>query len=255
MATSFLIAGHAQDEKWNNTPPPSSRDSQKKSAAAPKRDLTGFWDGTAEGGIQAKGAIALPDAREKDVPYTPAGIAARKANKPGKTDQVIAVGDVNDPVDSCEPPGFPRADLHQLRVIEIAQAPSQVLLAYQFNNNWRLIWTDDRTLPDKDSAIPRWNGYSVGKWIDDYTFVVQTNGLDDRTWLDNAGRPHSDELRVEERFRRVDFDTLQLTVTVTDPQHYSQPWVAMNKFTLHRLPDDFDMKEFVCTVSEKTEFK
>src|SRR5262249_28729638 len=152
---------HAQSEKWSNTPPPKSEYGGKKSAAAPKRDLTGFWDGTAEGGIQAKGAMEFPDPGRQNVPYNAAGRDAQKLNKPGETDQPIAVGNVNDPVDSCEPQGFPRADLHQLRVVEIAQAPNQVVFAYQFYNNWRVLWTDGRELPDQNIAIPRWNGYSI----------------------------------------------------------------------------------------------
>ena len=73
---------------------------------------------------------------------------------------------------------------------------------------------------------PRWYGYSVGKWVDDYTFVVQTVGMSDKTWLDNAGRPHSSELKVEERFHRVDQDHLELTVTIDDPKMYTKPWLA-----------------------------
>jgi hypothetical protein len=261
LAYSIVLIGtltlslNAQAPKWNETPPPKRDYAGRKSAPAPKHDLTGFWDGTAEGGIQPKGSLNFPDRGQQDVPYSAAGKTAQTLNKPGETEQPIATGEVNDPVDSCEPQGFPRADLHQLRVIEIAQAPNQVILAYQFYNNWRVIWTDDRELPDANVAIPRWNGYSVGKWVDDYTFVAHSNGTDERTWLDNAGRPHSDELQVEEQFHRVNFDTLQLTVTITDPKYYTKPWLALNKFTLHRLPDDFDMKEFICTVSDKKEFK
>ena len=242
----------ASDEKWNNVPPDGSTYVGKKAAPSPRRDLSGVWDGTAEGGIQARGAKAYTDNGAnvgRDVPYTALGKGAREDNKPGETEQPIPFGDVNDPVDFCEPQGFPRMDLHHLGVIEIAQTTNQVVYVDQFDNNWRVIWTDGRALP-KDPE-PRWNGYSVGKWEDDYTFVVQTVGLDERTWLDNAGRPHSDSLRVEERFHRVDRDTLQITVTIDDPKFYTRPWVALNKFVLHRLPDDFDMREFICTVPGK----
>jgi hypothetical protein len=67
--------------------------------------------------------------------------------------------------------------------------PKKVLVLYEFQQVWRTIWTDGRELP-KDPE-PRWYGYSVGKWEDDYTFVVQSNGMDERTWLDNGGRQHA----------------------------------------------------------------
>ena len=94
----------------------------------------------------------------------------------------------------------------------------------------------------------------MGKWEDDYTFVVQTNGLDERTWLDNAGRPHSSDLRVEERFHRVDRDTMQLTVVINDPQIYTKPWVAADKFPLHLRPDDFDVREMIYSPTETEEY-
>ena len=68
-------------------------------------------------------------------------------------------------------------------------------------------------------------GYSVGRWEGD-TFIVDTIGLDDRTWLDNLGHPHTDQARVEERYRRADVRTLELTIKITDPKTYPQPFVS-----------------------------
>src|ERR1700681_3351225 len=101
-----------------------------------------------------------------------------------------------------------------------------------------VIWTDGRELPkypeqprwetkDAPPADPKWWGYSVGKWMDDFTFVAQSDGFHDGTWLDNAGRPHSDAMRVEERYRRVDRDHLEMTITIDDPKMYTKPWVAL----------------------------
>src|SRR5580658_10197239 len=98
----------------------------------------------------------------------------------------------------------------------IVQTPTRMLWWNQFYTVFRTIWTDGRELP-KD-PIPRYYGYSVGRWVDDYTFVVETVGLDERTWLDNAGRPHSSELKVEERYHRIDHDNVELTVTIDDPK-------------------------------------
>src|SRR2546427_9800246 len=109
------------------------------------------------------------------------------------------------PLNISDQPEFPRIDLYEFKVFEIAKTSDQVIILNQMFRTWRTIWTDGRELPKNPE--PRWDGYSVGKWVDDYTFVVQTIGVDERTWLDNAGRPHSSELKVEERFHRVDTTT------------------------------------------------
>ena len=270
--TAAATKGDAADlPKWNNSPPPRQAYVGKKSAPAPRRDLSGIWNGAAEGGVQGKGvhehSALLPDHPQDEIgerpdesgvsrplPYTPAGLAALKANKPGVGVRAVSPGLVNDPVDFCDPQGFPRMDLYEFRVVEITQSKNQMILLYQFYDNWRVIWTDGRALPDPKKAEPRWNGYSVGKWVDDYTFVADTVGMNEKTWLDNAGRPHSGDLRAQERFHRVDYDTLELTVTIDDPKFYSQPWQALDKFVLHRLPDDYDVQEFFCSASETADY-
>jgi len=268
--------------KWNNIPPrKSAYTTAKKSAPAPRRDLSGIWDAAGlDGGFQVNGAFEHPallsqkegsieGAREAGagaeggrldetgiehpLPYTPEGLAALKANKPSGPGvrQVPAVLS-NDPLDQCDPIGFPRMELFELRTIELVQTANQVLYLNQWYGNWRTIWTDGRELP-KDPD-PRWNGYSVGKWVDDYTFVVETVGMNSRSWLDHAGRPHSEDLRVEERFQRVDHDTLELTVKIDDPKMYTQPWLGLNKFPLHLLPSDFDMPELLCSPVDMAEY-
>jgi hypothetical protein len=84
--------------------------------------------------------------------------------------------------------------------------------------------------------------------------ALQSNGMDERTWLDNAGRPHSSDLRVEERFHRVDRDTMELTVVINDPHIYAKPWVAADKLPLHLRPDDFDVREMICSPTETEEY-
>jgi len=274
------VAEQLKQRKWNNSPPIKAEYAGKKEAApAPKHDLSGIWNGDAEGGTFANGPAnypanpggseSQPGERPKDdpllgepghfgqpdergiphhPPYTALGEEALRANKPGTGIRAVAPGEANDPVDFCDPQGFPRMDLFELRVIEIAQTKNQMLFLAQFDDNWRVIWTDGRELP-KDPE-PRWNGYSVGKWVDDYTFVVDTVGMDERTWVDNVGRPHSSDLRVQETFHRVNYDTLELSVKIDDPKMYTKPWMALDKFVLHRLPETFDMEEFFCVPSE-----
>ena len=95
----------------------------------------------------------------------------------------------------------------------------------------------------------------MGKWVDDTTFVVQTVGLYEKTWLDNSGDPHSNELRVEERFHRVDRDRLELTVTIDDPAIYTKPWMAGDKVTLKLQPPDREIEEMFCVPTEMEEYK
>ncbi len=256
-------------DKWNSVPPRKSAYAGKKSAPAPIRDLSGVWDATADFGFQAKGANEHPavlpgqdappggapneNGSIHPLPYTPLGEATLEAHKPtgvGVRSVPAVLG--NDPLDICDPIGFPRMELYELRTIEIAQTANQVIYLNQMQSVWRIIWTDGRKLPEDPE--PRFKGYSVGKWIDDYTFVAETVGMDEKTWIDNAGRPHSKDLRVEEQFHRVDHDNMELTVTIDDPQMYTQPWLALNKFPLHLQPPDFDIREMFCSPSANAEY-
>jgi hypothetical protein len=186
------------------------------------------------------------------LPFTPEGLEALKLNKPSNGTRSVLPTDTNDPVVTCDPQGFPREDLYELRTTQILQTPQSVVLLYTFGKIWRVVWTDGRELP-KD-AEPRWFGYSVGKWVDDYTLVVETTGTDERTWIDRAGRPHSSDLHVQERFHRVDREHLELTVTIDDPKMYTKPWVALDKLRFDLRPPSFDVHEFLCSPSEFAEY-
>jgi len=228
----------------------------EKPAPAPARDISGTWEPAKGVGdaIQAFGAKAMPsDGKpEHALPFTPAGEAAFKAHKPGFGTTAVATALINDPMDICDPQGWPRIVLHNFRTSQIVQTSNQVLILYEFNKKWRVIWTDGRALPNDPD--PRWWGYSVGKWVDNYTFVAQTVGLDDRTWLDNAGRPHSDAMRVEERYHRADRDHLEMTITIDDPKFYTKPWVALDKLSLRLQPRGLDIMEMECSPSETARY-
>jgi len=83
-----------------------------------------------------------------------------------------------------------------------------------------------------------------------YTVVVTSNGTDERTWLDNAGNPHSDQLKVEERYHRVDGNSMELTVVIDDPKTYTRPWVGRDKLKLTLLPSSTDLMEMIPSASE-----
>jgi hypothetical protein len=226
---------------------------ENKSGPAPKHDISGIWD-PGDNGIQQLGSKAMPEDGnpQHQPPLTPEGREALNQNKPSNGLRAVLPADTNDPVVTCDPQGMPREDLYEIRTTQILQTPEKIFLLYTFGKVWRVIWTDGRELP-KDPE-PRWYGYSVGKWVDDYTLVVQTTGLDDRTWIDRAGRPHSDALRVEERFHRTDRDHLELSVTIEDPKMYTKPWLALDKLRFDLQPRDFDVREMICSPSEFAQY-
>jgi hypothetical protein len=238
---------------WGRPITPPAKD--RKTAPAPRHDISGIWDPGDTSGVQQLGAKAMPEdgKPEHQPPYTPLGLELLKRTKPSNGIRSVLPGDNNDPVFTYgDPQGFPREDLYELRSTQILQRPQNVVILYQFDKVWRVLWTDGRGLP-KDPE-PRWFGYSVGRWVDDYTLVVETTGMNEKTWIDRAGRPHSADLRVEERFHRADRDHLELTVTIDDPKIYTKPWVALDKFVFDLQPSTFDVREMIWSPSEYEEY-
>jgi uncharacterized protein DUF3471 len=147
------------------------------------------------------------------------------------------------PDTNCLPAG-PRAGLFGQDPVKFVQTPGLLLVLYE-GNPTRQIFLDGRELP-KDPN-PSWMGYSVGHWEGD-TLVVETAGFNDRTWLDLTGRPHTEALRVTERFRRLDVGHIQLQMTFDDPKTYVTPWtIAVGV----ELAPDTGLLEHVCNENEK----
>lgn len=150
-----------------------------------------------------------------------------------------------DPVARCIPPGVPRI-MYLPFPWEIVQARDRVVIIFEVQVV-RQIFTGGRGHP-KD-LDPTYMGDSVGKWEGD-TLVVDTIGLNDKTWLDANGLPHSDSLHVVERLRRVNHDTLRVEYTIEDPKAYTKPWTAEKLFD---LKPDWHIQEYVC--AEDNEIK
>ena len=224
----------------------------EKPAPAPRRDISGVWEpaANASAGISANGAQQMPsDGKpEHELPYTPEGRAAFLSHKPTFGVTMVPSALTNDPMPGCDPQGFPRIVLHNFRTSRIIQTPENVVILYEFNKKWRTIWTDGRQIP-KEVDEPRWWGYSVGRWVDDYTFAAESYGFDDRTWLDNAGRPHSDAMRVREEYKRTDRDHVVMTIVVDDPKYYTRPWTALI-LPLRLQSPGFDIREMECSPTE-----
>ncbi len=192
------------------------------------RDLSGHWDRSSplESFANTPGGTRndeQPGSRE--APFTAAGRAAFDANKPGYGPRRAMAR--NDPMGRCEPLGLVRHLVAEIvaphATFEIVQTPTRLLQVFEYRHDWREIWLDDRALPAGADLYPKWNGFSVGRF-DGNELVVDSVGFDARSWLDKLGYPHSEEMRVEERYHRLDAETLELVITVTDPVFYTQPW-------------------------------
>jgi hypothetical protein len=179
-------------------------------------------------------------------PLTDWGKTKYDANKPSYGPKAVPPAQGNDAIGKCDPTGFPRNMFSPSRPVQFIQLPNQLVQLFQYHTVRRTIWTDGRALP-KDPDLS-WYGYSVGKWDGD-TFVVTTVGLREDTWLDHFGDPHSDEMKVEERYHRVDHDTFELILTVNDPKTYAKPFVSGTK--IFKLNPTQELEEEYCVPSEE----
>jgi hypothetical protein len=188
---------------------------------------------------------------ETPPPFTPLGKQRFDANKPSYGPRQVPPALGNDPTGNCDPLGLVRNLLLEVSIyqMEIVPSPKRIFQFFEWAHSWREIWIDGRQLP-KDPD-PTWMGYSVGKWDGD-TLVVDSVGFDERTWLDHFGYPHSDEMRLQERYHRVDRDTMEMTMTLTDPKMYTAPWVSEKK--VMRLVPDRELPELFCVPSEEQSF-
>ena len=141
--------------------------------------------------------------------------------------------------------GFPLAGLLS-EPIKIVQSPRVTVVLYEVNNQHRQIFTDGRVLP-KEFELPAFLGYSAGHWERD-VLVVETAGFNDKTAFDAMGHPHSDALRVTERFHRRDFGHLDVEMTFDDPKTYTKPFTIK---VPHNLQADSDIFEMFCDENER----
>ena len=148
----------------------------------------------------------------------------------------------NHPTYRCMPEIGP---LYTFNIFKMLQTPGTMAMLSE-SGPYRQILTDGRDLP-KDPN-PTWMGYSVGRWEGD-TFVVSSAGFNDQTWLDYNGHPHTDALRVTERFRRKNFGEMEVRVTFEDLKAYTRPWTVT--LTAHLMPDT-EIIEYVCGENEKS---
>ncbi len=238
MATALCLLPLPLCAQWLNLPTPGiPRTADGKpnlSAPAPrtpdgKPDLSGMW----QPAVNSYRFDVIQDLKEEGIfrPQAEAVFLKR-----------VADFRRDDPVTNCLP-GGPSEMLNTM--YRIIQSPAVVVVLYEGGmGRYRQIYTDGRKLP-KDPN-PTWLGYSIGHWEGD-TLVVESAGFNDRSWLDRAGHPHSERLRVTERFRRTDFGHMQFQITYDDPETLTRP--LSFSLAVNYAPDT-DMLENVCNESE-----
>jgi hypothetical protein len=152
----------------------------------------------------------------------------------------------DDPVVQCLPKG-PRVIFHG-NLAKIVHTSGLVAILYE-DLSYRQVFTDGRDLPADPN--PSWMGYSVGRWDGD-TLVVTSSGFNERSWLDDAGHPHTESLRITERFRRRDFGHIDMQVTFDDPRAYVRPWTV--SFVVNLVPDT-ELLEEVCSETDQSRYR
>ena len=208
-------------------------------------DLSGVWNFFP--GLPGQGISETPG--KDPPPMTPWAQARYDAAKPGFGPKA-KTGEKNDPILECDPPGMPRI-LFYLSDYEIVQTPDRMFMFFERDHAWRQIWMDGRGHP-KDSE-PTFMGHSIGVWEGD-TFVVDTVGFNDKSWLDAFGNPHSDEMHLIERYKRVDRNTLTIQLVIDDPKAYTRTWVGDTKIYKLLPPEQAVVEELYCIRSEEQAF-
>jgi hypothetical protein len=239
--------GNAARSPWKYYPE-DARANTGDGGPAPKRDLNGTWAGESSGAGVPR--LTRP---ESPPPLTPLGKQLFDRNLPPDVDGRL-VAETNDPhVRYCDPFGFPRNMNDQIRSITMTTLPDRTFVLIKFMNIWREIWTDGRALPanvggrGRDAHDPTYNGYSIGRWEDDYTFVVQTTGMAPETWATEEGYPHSVDAVVTERFHRKSKNDLTVTTTMDDPKLYTRT-VKMGEIHFRWIPSQ-TFFDFSCVPS------
>jgi len=210
---------------------------------APVHDVSGSWAGN------------LTPQRLEIPPLTPVGQKMFSLNKP---ETAVGTGHSNDPMNTCDPIGIPRNLEFETRGIAFAtMSTDRIAVLHQYQRIWRYVWMDGKhelpkKIDTKDGVPARWYGYSVGHWDGDYTLVIDTTGINDQTWLDKAGYPHSVNALVEERYTRVDHNHMNMVVTVDDPTVFTKPF-TLSKNEYRWIPDQ-EAEEQICVPSEMIQY-
>lgn len=165
--------------------------------------------------------------------------------------QRVATTGVNtlDPTAGCIPPGMPRM-MSAVYPMEVLMTPGQVTIITEWMGQIRRVYMDGRPHPEDPDIT--YVGHSTGKWEGD-TLVIDTVAMKGDTMLDQTGMKHSDDIRVVERMRLVDAQTLENELTLHDPVAFTRPWTVKRVFKRAKPGDE--MREFVCMENNRNPIK
>jgi hypothetical protein len=251
----LVLVAAAASAQWLNYPtagvPKNADGSPNLNAPAPrtsdgKPDLSGLWGNYCQSGgktVMCAPEIAVPPVFgdigrgvKGGLPYQPWAAELVKARK--------AANGKDDPTTHCLPGGISK--LHTSALLrKIVQAPGLIVFLTERNASYRQIFTDGRALPADPN--PSWNGYSTGRWEGD-ALVVESNGFGDGQWLDRAGSPLTGAATMTERFRRPNYGTLEIELTVNDPKAYTRPWTIPLK---QSIVLNTELLDYICLENEK----
>ncbi|MDH3507149.1 MAG: hypothetical protein OEQ25_08410 [Gammaproteobacteria bacterium] len=176
-------------------------------------DLTGVWYGGPSGNLAN---ATLPG---EEMILTPYGY-----------ERYATVDHAEDPNSFCLPAG-PGRMIMMAHPAMFVQHPGVTAVLSESQRTFRIIYTDGRDHPEDVDDYPEFMGSSLGHWEGD-TFVVETVGIDQRSWLDTSGHEHSGKLKVIERFRLIENGSvLEHLQTYEDPVFFERP------FTVRRVYD------------------
>ena len=148
----------------------------------------------------------------------------------------------DDPEAYCLPPGIPRMEATPFP-FQIYQLPDRMIFVYEGGAHmWHVVYMDGRKHSKEATDYPTYLGESIGHWEGD-TLVVDNIGFNDKTWLDAAGHPHTEQLHVIERFTRPNEATLHYEATIDDPGAYSKPWTTSWNIKWHA---GIEPLEYIC---------
>lgn len=222
-----------------------------------KVDFSGLWARTGGGGGgRGRGGTPPPTTTPDGIPLSQFGEVAGRGYalplQPWAAElkkKRMADNSKDNPDVWCLPIGLMQYHNHP-QPRQIVQTKNLTLITYEANYGLRYIYTDGRPAPNNDPT-PWWFGYSRG-WYEGDTFVVETthfNGEERAGWLDVNGSPYTDALKMTERFRRPNYGTLEIDITIDDPKAYTKPFtVRVNQ----RLMVDEEMIEFICNENERS---
>jgi hypothetical protein len=152
----------------------------------------------------------------------------------------------------CWPHGVPGFLLYPVHPIFFIQTPSRVVMTWGQDFQFRHVYLN---VPHSADPKPSWYGESVGHYENGDTLVVDTIGLNDKTYVDNYRTPHTTQLHVVERFKLVDRDeVLEVNVHVEDPGAFTMPWNAVQRYRRDHRPAEVPLHEMVCAENNGDHF-